>query len=81
MRRNPTCSILFLILAVGIAVAGQASAADRGDVPTSPREIRPLLIGATIPDVTVRDAAGADVALKDVFRKEPTILIVYRGGW
>ena len=81
MDRNPTRSLLILLLAVGFAVVGQAQAADRGDLPTSAAGIRPLLVGAEIPDVTVRDAAGADVALKDVFRKEPTILIVYRGGW
>jgi len=81
MDRNPTRSLLILILAAGIAVVGQAQAADSGAIPTSATGIRPLLIGAEIPDVTVRDAAGADLALKDVFRKEPTILIVYRGGW
>jgi len=81
MAWKATRPILILILAFGFTVIGQVHASDRGDVPTSPQEIRPLLIGATIPEVTVRNADGADVALPDVFRKEPTILIVYRGGW
>ena len=81
MNRKRIRLLLILIVAAGMAVVGQAQAADSGAIPTSATEIRPLLIGAEIPDVTVRDASGADVSLKDVFRKEPTILIVYRGGW
>lgn len=81
MARNPTRSILSLMLTLGFAVAGLTQASERTKVPTSPEKIRPLLIGATIPQTTVEDAKGADIALADVFRKEPTILIVYRGGW
>jgi hypothetical protein len=81
MSRIPTRPLLMAMLALGFAVAGLAQAGDAGEVPDSPRGIRPLLIGATIPQVTVKDAKGADLALADVFRKEPTILIVYRGGW
>lgn len=81
MSRNQTRPVSIAILALVFAVAGLAQASDRAEVPDSPRGIRPLLIGATIPQVTVKDAKGADVDLSDVFRKEPTILIVYRGGW
>jgi hypothetical protein len=81
MVGKPLRLVLILCLAIGFVVAGKAHASDPGDVPTSAQEIRPLLIGAKVPDVSVRNADGADVALADVFRKEPTILIVYRGGW
>ena len=81
MARKPLRSVLLLCLAAWFVVAGQSHASDPGGVPTSPQEIRPLLIGAKVPDVSVRTAEGADIALPDVFRKEPTILIVYRGGW
>ena len=81
MARKPIRSILVLLLTAGFVVAGQAHATDQGDVAASPQGIRPLLIGAQVPEVTVRNAEGAEVALADVFRKEPTILIVYRGGW
>ena len=81
MSRKPTRLVLIAMLALGFAVVGSVQAADRAEVPDSAQGIRPLLIGATIPQTTVKDAKGADVALADVFRKEPTILIVYRGGW
>ncbi len=68
-------------LAAGLAAGAQTGGVGSGDIPRAPQEIRPLLIGAKIPAVSVRNAEGADVALPDVFRKEPTILIVYRGGW
>ncbi len=47
----------------------------------SPQEIRPLLIGAAVPDVTVRAADGATVRLRDLTKEKRTALIFYRGGW
>jgi len=81
MPRNPTRPILTLMLALGFAIAGLAHASGRGKIPISPERIDPLPIGATIPDATVKNAEGADVALSDVFGTKPTILIFYRGGW
>lgn len=81
MARKPLHPLLILGLATGLVVTGQVFPSDRGGVPSSPQEIRPLLIGAKIPEVSVRNSEGTDIALADVLRKKPTILIVYRGGW
>ena len=49
MNRTLTRPILIVMLALGFAVAGLAQASDGGAVPDSPQGIRPLLLGATIP--------------------------------
>ena len=43
--------------------------------------IRPLLVGAAIPAVSVRDAANNAVDLHALSARQPTVLIFYRGGW
>jgi hypothetical protein len=44
-------------------------------------QIRPLMIGAHIPDVTLVTPDHQPVVLRDALAKQPTILIYYRGGW
>lgn len=50
-------------------------------MPASANEIRPLLIGAGIPDVALTTTAGEPFDFKAVIATKPTILIFYRGGW
>jgi hypothetical protein len=51
------------------------------NIAASPEQIRPLLLGDTIPSVTVADIEGTSLNLRDVVSGQPTILIFYRGGW
>ena len=51
------------------------------DVPNKPEDISPLLVGETIPDVTLRTASGETVSLLTEVAKKPTLLVFYRGGW
>ena len=44
-------------------------------------EIRPPLIGAGVPAVTVQTAGGEEVDLRETVLGKPTILLFYRGGW
>ena len=53
----------------------------RFDVPQKPEDVSPLLVGETIPDVSVRNMAGESVSLKAEVAKKPTVLVFYRGGW
>ncbi len=52
-----------------------------GPVPQSPNEIRPLLVGAGIPKVELKNPAGEPVELSSLVSEKPTLLIFYRGGW
>ena len=57
----------------GLAVAGE--------VAPKAEDIRPLLIGAKVPDSTLRAADGSELELAALIKKQPTVLIFYRGGW
>jgi peroxiredoxin len=65
------------VLCLATPVVGRA----QHGVPTSAQDIKPLLIGASVPDVTLRTAKGESFDLKAAVAKKPTILIFYRGGW
>lgn len=55
--------------------------AAQGRVAASPDDVHPLLIGATIPDITLTDVDYQSVELLQVVRQKPAIIIYYRGGW
>jgi peroxiredoxin len=57
------------------------SIAQGQEVPKSPNDVSPLLIGEEIPDVKLADLNGSNIGLKDITKKKPTVLIFYRGGW
>ncbi len=42
---------------------------------------RPLGVGVTAPEATLRAADGATVRLRETFAAKPTVLIFYRGSW
>lgn len=44
-------------------------------------DVKPLLIGTRIPDVSVRTIDGESVRLRNLVNRKPTVLIFYRGGW
>lgn len=44
-------------------------------------KVSPLLIGATIPDLTLLDIDDQPVSLQKLVADKPTMFIFYRGGW
>ncbi len=50
-------------------------------VPSSPRDVCPLMPGTPIPSVTIRVIDGGEVNLAEAVRKKATVLVFYRGGW
>lgn len=52
-----------------------------GNAPEEARDIKPLLIGETLPLSTLKNVEGEDVQLKKILEKEATVLFFYRGGW
>lgn len=56
-------------------------AAADSTVAPSPKQVRPLLIGATVPPVTLATGAGEAVELAEVLSNKPTVVVFYRGGW
>jgi cytochrome oxidase Cu insertion factor (SCO1/SenC/PrrC family) len=66
-------------LALGILFAVSVAAAER--VAPTAAGVRPLEVGATLPDVTLRNPDGEPVALREVTGNGPVVLVFYRGGW
>jgi len=53
----------------------------QNDLPKIPTDINPLLVGEKIPNLELYDSSGELVSLEQLFAKQKTILIFYRGGW
>ncbi len=50
-------------------------------IPTLPQDVCPLLTGSTVPALTLQAVNGEPVDLNVAIRRQPTILVFYRGGW
>ena len=73
MKRMLAAASLMLVAAGGASWgAGEADSAEA---------IRPLLLGAELPSVTVHQGDGSPFDLQDVVDSGPAVIIVYRGGW
>ena len=51
------------------------------NAPLNPDDISPLLIGESIPMVSLKDVNGKSFDLNRAIASKPSILIFYRGGW
>ncbi len=71
---------LNLLLTIGLAAAAWADDVAR-PIPGSAEEVQPLAIGAPAPAVTLQTAAGEAFDLGAAVRRQPAMLIFYRGGW
>ena len=74
-----SASLWLLIGAGSIASAREPDTAR--PVPTSAEDVRPLLIGASVPEVTLRTADGNAFDPGAAVSRKPVVLIFYRGGW
>ena len=69
------CNILFLCTLMAISVA-----AEDGFAP-GVHQVRPLLVGAEVPDLTLTTADGNPFALRTEAQNRPYVLVFYRGHW
>jgi peroxiredoxin len=51
------------------------------DIAAAPEQVTPLLNGLTIPAVSLTAADNKTVALTELVRQKPSVLVFYRGGW
>jgi len=66
---------------VWILAAAWAVPAGAMEPASSATAIRPLLIGAELPKLTLKTPDGGDFDLNAAVEAKPTVLIFYRGGW
>jgi len=70
----------FAVVALTAACLFPTSSADDAVAPSADR-VRPLLIGATVPSVTLATVDGKTIELGEVLSRKPTVVVFYRGGW
>ncbi len=70
--RSVTLTLLFTLLSLSLIAQ---------EVKDDPTKVSPVLIGSTIPDVSVKTVTGENASLRDLVATKPTVLIFYRGGW
>ena len=75
MTRAIKTAVLSSIMVMMMIATAPAEIAD------APYAVRPLLIGATIPEATLMTATGEPFDLNAAVAQKPTVLIFYRGGW
>lgn len=51
------------------------------EVPESAWDVRPVLVGTRVPDISFTDARGNAFSLLDRAKAKPLVLVVYRGLW
>jgi peroxiredoxin len=75
MKRIAVWSFLTMMVAL------LPAAAMSGEVAASAEEIRPLLIGSSVPDVQVQTIDGKQVSLPKALGDAPVVVVFYRAGW
>ena len=74
-------SAIVLTLIAALVADAESNSQKSGQLPPSPRDVSPLLIGETIPRATLKTSTGDTVELRALTRGVPTLLIFYRGKW
>ena len=71
------------ILVVGLFAAQvpREEAAGDGGLFASATEVRPLLVGSTIPEGTLRDQKGNATSVGALRGDGPAVFVFYRGHW
>lgn len=62
-------------------ITASVSAATATNIASAAEKVSPLMPGLTVPELTLKDKEGKNVALSERFAEKTTVLIVYRGGW
>lgn len=62
-------------------LCGLLTASAQAGIPTDAREVNPIEVGATAPDIALTQADGTQVRLHALVSEQPAMLVFYRGGW
>lgn len=74
-------SISQLFVALCLSFFALFANAEGHGIPTSADQIRPILVGQSLPSLPLLSSQGTSFNLKAQLEKKPALLIFYRGGW
>lgn len=66
-----------IVACAALALSEQKS----GAVAPSAEEAKPLAVGAELPDIEVKTAAGETVKLREALAEKAAVIVFYRGHW
>jgi peroxiredoxin len=69
-------NVIYFLVMISFALSNAQS-----DLAKTANDISPLLIGETIPNITIQNLEKKDVTLENITKNKKTILVFYRGGW
>ena len=70
-----------LLSAFLVATCMASVGAEDHPIAASAKDVMPLKAGDTLPDVSVKDAAGESVKLRGYHADGPLVIVFYRGSW
>jgi len=65
----------------GMLLASTLATGALADAPSKATDIRPLLVGSSVPDVELQKTDGSGFNLADAAKADRLIILFYRGGW
>lgn len=76
---------LLALAGASVIQAGASTSSGRGSsanrVAPSADEIKPLLVGAKVPNVVFKNIDDKEIKIHSLIKRRPTVLVYYRGGW
>lgn len=78
---TPNFRTVLMITGVLLLALGGQVAADSTNIANAPNQVCPILIGSSLPKITLLDLEGNRVELNKVIAEKPSVLIYFRGGW
>lgn len=79
--RFVTLSIAMILLCGCDQNKQDQTQAESQEVPQSAQEIRPLLVGAKVPALSLKTVDGKTLDLRAEIAQKPAVVVFYRGGW
>lgn len=70
-----------VVVALAVMLLPAVAIADEAPFFPTKHDIRPVLLGSTVPGLTLTDVDGEPFDLGEAFADRRTILVLYRGGW
>jgi len=74
-------AVTSILILAGCSAEPKSETSGTDDTPLSARDVRPLLLGAKIPQLTLKTVDGRAFDLNSAIAKKPAVLVFYRGGW
>ena len=85
MERNVTyniCLLFLLTLFVVMPLAAEEMGGDKASIyPTAPTDVHPIIVGTSVPVVSLKSSSGQPFDLAAAIADKPTVLVFYRGWW